>query len=253
MKACTICNRVLPDTSFPARDMTRTRLHAWCRDCYQIKREEWKRNNPHHTSSWKEETRPQPDAIQWARLHCQHIANYVTRVSARFESKTGLECPPQLLAIRQLADQVTEQLPERPRAAKSAHIVCRNCGREYFPTSHRYSAYCSKYCKERFKQVADVMEGKRLPPASRTQEQARRKEEKDASAKALRKEREREDAKVIQRASHAVELRQAGWKWKDIAAELGYSSPAGPYVAIQQSLKLDPKTLRMSSGQRVEK
>lgn len=162
MKTCTVCERVLPDESFPADRKTRTQLASWCVGCYRKKRAEWKAQSPAHSRAWKEEERKTGiDPVHWANLHCQHISNYVTRVVARFEAKTGHEAPPQLLAIRQLADQLAQSLPERPKAILGGpYVVCRNCGREFVPKRRgsAWAAYCSSYCKNRIRQVYEAFE-----------------------------------------------------------------------------------------------
>lgn len=155
MKTCSLCERVLPFTAFPAAKRTRTQLSSWCSDCYREKRAEWKREHAAHTRAYKEaERKTNADPLHWAGLHCRHISQYVTRVTTRFEAKTGLEAPPQLLAIRQLADQLAQELPERPRAKQSRIIQCRNCGDEFRPPRAAWgAAYCSSYCYERMRQV----------------------------------------------------------------------------------------------------
>lgn len=161
MKTCALCQRILPDESFPANNRMRTQLDSWCVDCYRKERKKWKTHNRSHTRAWKEEERGKnADPVQWAGLHCRHISQYVTKIVARFEAKTGNEAPPQLLAIKQLADQLATALPERSQASRSCLVVCRNCGREFKPKPRGdwWAAYCSSYCKERFRQIKPLFE-----------------------------------------------------------------------------------------------
>jgi hypothetical protein len=37
-----------------------------------------------------------------------------------------------------------------------------------------------------------------------------------------------------ERVQRAAELRNAGWTWKDIAAELGYADANGPFCAVHR-------------------
>lgn len=163
MKTCTVCNRVLPNDSFPADRRVRTQLSSWCVECYRVKRAEWKAANPFNGKAHKEEERrTPPDALHWAGVHCRHISSYVTRVVTRFEAKHGIEAPPQLLAIRQLADQMALETPLRPSTRQRGYgkIACRNCGREFRPNprGHGRDSYCSSYCRERFRQLIPVFE-----------------------------------------------------------------------------------------------
>lgn len=67
---------------------------------------------------------------------------------------------------------------------------------------------------------------------------------KPKSKMALRAERgEAKRALARLRAERALEMRQTGTGWQVIAEELGYANPSGPYLAIKQTLGLDPRSL----------
>jgi hypothetical protein len=237
MKACTNCGLVKPNGSF-------YRDGAWCRECQNERTKTWTAQNPAHRKAWKEIEKDEPDPTAYAKLHCEHVSNYVRRAIERFERKTGNEAHPALTAIYQLAGQLAEhgqeQLAERKRIRNTRE--CDYCGKTYEHSPHSpWSRYCSNACKCMCRAHRDPMREERIKERRAKREQrAAELTAKRMKAASIKQERAKE---LQSRAEAAVAMRQSGSRWQDISDTLGYSGPGAAHNDIRIRLGVDPRTL----------
>lgn len=258
MKTCSACHQIRPDDSF-------YRDGSWCQTCRKQKRAEWKARYPSNEKAHKLIHNSKTfDPTAYAKLQCEHIATYAKRAIERFERRTGLEAPPELTAIHQLANRLTDQqhaqLVARNVVQRGSRVLelptpreCENCGKTYTPRNRGKSRWCSSTCRHTARDLADpeAYQRRRARYAQREREaNAPRVAARRAQQEANRIERaqaryewQKHEQRYIDVATQAANMRRHGHGWQQIADTLGYGSPGAAHNAIRLRLKIDPASL----------
>lgn len=142
-KLCSRCNQELPTTDFPLRPTSPDGLYSQCRECRRQARQESKDRYPHFKEIQLQEKHSKYyDPIRYSASVCAHVADYVSRAVTRFETHTGMEAPPHMAALVQVAKSfVSEHPPPSPRVrtcpdcrasfeSSRGKRTCDECGRE---------------------------------------------------------------------------------------------------------------------------
>lgn len=138
------------------------------------------------TEARRAKCRTDPNA--YVQLHCAHIARYCHRAIDRFEDLTGKECPPELTAIRQLANRLADE--------KSRHIAMRGLVQKGSrvrskPDTNRVCSECGAMLKDRQRVVCAT---NRCRDARRKRLNPEKYAAREAAKVARRRERRREMA-----------------------------------------------------------
>lgn len=110
-------------------------------------------------------------------------------------------------------------------------VICRTCNLQRPTDGSDYTGPITLWAADH-----DIVE-------SRQQAAARAKAERDALRRARQAKAHARTEATRRRAEQALQLRRTGLRWQDIADQLGYANTSGPYLAIQQTLRLDPKSI----------
>lgn len=136
MKACAKCGQIKPDESFNSE--------SWCQDCVTERVRQWHKDNPDFVQPKQAAVLVERDTVLATYRYCNHIAKYTGRAIDRITSK-GLEAPPQLIAIKQMAEQFANAQNDVIQRRRE----CPWC-RETFvqrPGPGRARKYCSDKCR----------------------------------------------------------------------------------------------------------
>ncbi len=129
VKTCRMCGEIKPASSFRKRVDISDGLYSYCKPCARKAERQRLQRHPWH----------------FAQTTCDQIAARLEWKINDFESRTGLEAPPQLTAMLQLARSYAEQkIPTRNTGS------CKHCGGS---TAHKppNAMFCSRSCQEKAK------------------------------------------------------------------------------------------------------
>lgn len=141
MKTCRKCGSIKPRRSFSKHSRTSDGLQSYCKQCVNEVVQQWNRDHPNYVRPNETARLTAKDAVDSTYRHCAHIASYAKRAINRIES-AGLEAPPQLTAIQQLADGYAAE----QRALLEARRRCAWCGATY-QRHHGNQKFCSAKCR----------------------------------------------------------------------------------------------------------
>lgn len=111
-QTCVRCGEIRPATAFP------TYTHGICRECRNLKNQDWKKTNPHGVDAAA--MKRLGDPIEFSRSTCRHVGQYLEKAKESFEKQTGTEAPPFIDAILSVTQKVLAEHPVRNR--------CTICG-----------------------------------------------------------------------------------------------------------------------------
>lgn len=150
-KLCARCQRIKPAAEFKLNHRTRDGLDSWCRICQRVATEESRRSNPRYEELRQEESRIRRgahyDPIRYSRAVITHVQTYVERAIERFETNTGKEAPPHMIALRDVTRSFIAEHPEIP--TRSRQRDCTDCGRQFTATPRAKTRVCPECRTER--------------------------------------------------------------------------------------------------------
>ncbi len=144
-KRCTRCDTIKTTAAFRPNPNMRDGHDSWCKQCCRDATKAWRHQNPHYTKAASQTKKTYGDPIEYSRRHCLHIADYLDRAIARYESATGNEAPPYLTEMRNLARKMASDHP--PGRQLGIQATCRHCA-DSFESFNRLTLYCSTRCKD---------------------------------------------------------------------------------------------------------
>lgn len=148
-KVCSRCDRELPVHDFTLKSDSPDGLYQQCRSCKRESQQRWKDKNTPYRQIANDEKRwdrkvPRYEPVRYSRSVCAHVEVFVQRAIERFEKNTGVEAPPHMTALAQLAGSFVKQHPELVLAVGETRCpdclvvfkrlsnerVCASCKRE---------------------------------------------------------------------------------------------------------------------------
>lgn len=143
MKTCSRCKQIKPISSFSRRTASKDGHQGWCKDCAVERVRQWHNDNPTFVFPSKTAKLTARDALQASYRHCAHIARYTQRAITRIE-QSGLEAPPQLMAIKDLA----QRLADEQHALINRRTECEWCGKQFIRKIRgARQRFCSDSCR----------------------------------------------------------------------------------------------------------
>lgn len=146
MKTCSRCKNIKPLAAFSKNATSKDGLQGWCQTCVNERVNEWHDDNPDFVHPQAHATLLKEDPIEYSRRNCAHVANYIRRAIERLE-RFGLEPPPQLTAIHDLASRLRDEQQDLIANRRR----CLYCGDEFQRKAKKgpQPRYCSDICKQR--------------------------------------------------------------------------------------------------------
>lgn len=201
---------------------------SWCKQCREANTHRWARENIAHrrTSNYLQDG----DALKYSRSVCDHVAVFVERKIKAFELRHGIEAPPHLTALAEIARSVSAQHPDES-IVQSNYVPCLSCATPVARRAGSSRVLCGTCRRIRRKERERVKSQRR-----KLIEQLAKEPRTPPWVERLAEAQDRAD-KRDHKARQAAALRNTGAKWQDISDELGYSGPGAAFTA---ATRIDP-------------
>ncbi len=147
-RVCARCKRWRPAGLFSPNPKLRCGLNSWCRECSNQSAEAWRKRNPGYERMDVERKRTHVDPIAYSRGICEHVEQFISRRVAEFEERNGMEAPPHLRALLDVAQSLRSQHPAE-RAPRGFRSVCRDCKRRFY-AHHAQQVRCES-CQKAYR------------------------------------------------------------------------------------------------------
>lgn len=157
-KVCVKCQILKPAESFYPAPRMRSGLNSWCKACQIERSSKYRQQNTNDNKANNELGSKWADPLAYSRFKCLHVADFTRSAIERFERATGVEAPPHLTSIYQLAMSLAEQHPEERNHTRP--FLCVRC-RKTFDRKPRQTPRCAE-CQAEYRREQERARFQRL-------------------------------------------------------------------------------------------